>query len=76
MIRSEMIARRVVAEAIWVYQRILSPYLGSQCRFNPSCSEYTRQAVLKYGVKRGLIMGMRRLLRCRPWGGAGYDPVP
>ncbi|MBO4626325.1 MAG: membrane protein insertion efficiency factor YidD [Alphaproteobacteria bacterium] len=60
------------------YQRHISPVVGGKntCRFTPSCSEYTAQAIEKYGVLRGVRMGFRRILRCRPGGGWGYDPVP
>ena len=59
------------------YQCALSPIFGGRaaCRFTPSCSEYTRQAIEKYGVFRGCLMGVRRICRCRPGGGYGYDPV-
>ncbi|MEM7129219.1 MAG: membrane protein insertion efficiency factor YidD [Chloroflexota bacterium] len=58
------------------YQRFLSPLLGSTCRFHPSCSHYTYEAIEKYGVLRGTLMGGRRILRCHPWSPGGYDPVP
>lgn len=60
------------------YQRYVSPIIGGRnaCRFIPSCSEYTAQAIAKYGAFRGVYMGIKRILRCRPGGGCGYDPVP
>jgi putative membrane protein insertion efficiency factor len=58
------------------YQLCISPLLGPSCRFNPTCSEYARQAILKHGPFKGLYLAIRRLLRCHPWGGSGYDPVP
>jgi putative membrane protein insertion efficiency factor len=58
------------------YQACLSPTLPSSCRFYPSCSEYAYEAVDRWGVRRGTGLALRRLLRCRPWGGHGYDPVP
>ena len=58
------------------YQLCISPLLGLSCRFTPTCSEYARQAILKHGPIRGLYLAIRRLLRCHPWGGSGYDPVP
>lgn len=67
--------------ALWligVYQKYISPAIGGKCacRFTPTCSEYTKQAIEKYGVFRGCVMGVRRICRCRPGGGYGYDPVP
>ena len=58
------------------YQLCISPLLGPSCRFTPTCSEYARQAILKHGPIRGLYLAIRRLLRCHPWGGSGYDHVP
>ena len=58
------------------YQVCISPLLGPSCRFTPTCSEYARQAILKHGPFKGLYLAVRRLLRCHPWGGSGYDPVP
>jgi uncharacterized protein len=61
---------------IRAYQLILSPFVGQACRFAPSCSEYALTAIVRYGLFKGSILAMRRLLRCHPWGGSGYDPVP
>ena len=58
------------------YQASLSPALVSSCRYYPSCSAYAYDAVEKWGLWRGVKMTLRRLLRCHPWGGHGYDPVP
>lgn len=58
------------------YQRAISPYLGSNCRYTPTCSQYYIEAIRKYGPIKGNYIGIRRLLRCHPWGGHGYDPVP
>lgn len=58
------------------YQTGVSPALPSSCRYYPSCSAYAYEAVEKRGVGRGIHLAMARLLRCRPWGGCGYDPVP
>jgi len=61
---------------IRVYQWTLSPLLPRTCRFAPSCSEYAAAAVMAHGLWRGMRLAGRRLLRCHPWGGYGYDPVP
>jgi putative membrane protein insertion efficiency factor len=58
------------------YQACLSPVLPSACRFYPSCSAYAFEAVENWGVWKGGTLALRRLFRCRPWGGFGYDPVP
>jgi putative membrane protein insertion efficiency factor len=55
------------------YQKLISPILGKNCRFYPSCSEYSYQAIEKYGVPRGLIRGFWRVLRCNPWSKGGID---
>lgn len=56
------------------YQLLLSPHLGSACRFQPTCSAYAVQALQQYGAVKGTILTVHRLLRCHPWGGHGYDP--
>ena len=58
------------------YQLGISPFLGPKCRFVPSCSSYMAEAIRKYGPWKGFRMGLKRLGRCRPGGGSGYDPVP
>jgi uncharacterized protein len=61
---------------IRLYQLTLSGLFGYGCRFQPSCSEYAREALAAHGVLRGSWLALRRLARCHPWGGFGYDPVP
>ncbi|HEY9551633.1 MAG TPA: membrane protein insertion efficiency factor YidD [Prevotella sp.] len=61
---------------ILFYQRVISPYTPPSCRFTPTCSEYAREALLKHGPVKGLLLAVWRILRCNPWGGSGYDPVP
>lgn len=62
--------------AIWIYKYTLSPYFPASCRFNPSCSDYGIQALKKHGVFKGTYLTVKRIGRCHPWGGSGYDPVP
>ncbi len=62
--------------AIRLYQWLLSPLIGGHCRFQPTCSRYAAEAIRRHGGLRGGIMGLKRLARCHPWGGAGWDPVP
>ena len=68
--------RQAVALLIRGYQRLVSPLLPSSCRFHPSCSQYTLEAVTRYGVIRGGWLGLRRLSRCHPFNPGGFDPVP
>ena len=61
---------------IRAYQATLSPLLGAHCRFHPTCSQYTYEAITKYGALKGTAIGVRRLLRCHPFHAGGFDPVP
>lgn len=61
---------------IYFYKRAISPMLPPSCRFTPSCSTYAIEALKKYGPIKGLLLAIWRILRCNPWGGSGYDPVP
>jgi hypothetical protein len=67
--------RKVVIAALSFYKRFLSPFVPAACRYRPTCSEYMLEAVEKYGVRRGVWMGMLRLLRCHPFHQGGFDPV-
>ncbi len=58
------------------YKKIISPFLPHACRFSPTCSEYMIQAIQKHGILIGLWLGVKRILKCNPWGPHGYDPVP
>lgn len=58
------------------YKCFISPMLGTNCRFTPTCSEYAYDAISKYGIFKGGWLALWRLLRCNPWGGSGWDPVP
>lgn len=69
-------AEKFLLSLIRLYQITLSPFLGQQCRFTPSCSEYTRLAIERYGACRGSWLGVRRILRCQPFCAGGHDPVP
>lgn len=68
--------KQAVIFGIRVYQKTLSPILPSSCRYLPTCSQYSQDAVAKYGVFKGVWLGAKRLARCNPMGGKGYDPVP
>lgn len=68
--------RQAAIALIRLYQLTISPLLPSSCRFYPSCSEYTRQAIERYGLLGGGWLGLKRLARCHPFNPGGYDPVP
>ncbi|MBI4538528.1 MAG: membrane protein insertion efficiency factor YidD [Gemmatimonadetes bacterium] len=68
--------RGLVSGLIRFYQLAISPWTPPACRYAPSCSAYALEAVRRHGAARGLWLGLRRLLRCHPFGGSGYDPVP
>ncbi len=72
--------RRIVAlpfiGMIRFYQKCISPLTPPSCRYTPTCSQYTIEAIRKYGVLKGCWLGAKRIARCHPWGGSGYDPVP
>lgn len=61
---------------IRLYRLAISPFLGSSCRFHPSCSEYAIEALQRHGAGQGLWMALRRVARCHPWHPGGFDPVP
>jgi uncharacterized protein len=66
----------VLTAALRGYQLLVSPLLPPACRFLPTCSEYAGEAIALHGAGRGVFLALRRLARCHPWGGSGYDPVP
>lgn len=70
------IAQKTALFLISLYKSLLSPLKFPCCRFTPTCSEYARLAIQKHGVLKGFLLTCKRLLRCHPWGGSGYDPVP
>jgi len=76
MKRLSQLVRMACLALIRLYQLVLSPILGGACRYCPSCSEYTLQAVRRFGVVRGGWMGIKRIARCNPWVAGGYDPCP
>ena len=69
------ILRSLAVLPIRLYQRLISPALGQRCRYYPSCSEYAAQAIRRFGILRGLVLAVWRLLRCNPWSRGGFDPL-
>lgn len=67
---------RGAIRAIRVYQGAISPLLGANCRYFPTCSQYAAEAIQVHGVLRGTALGLRRICRCHPWSRGGFDPVP
>ena len=70
------VVKRIFKALIRLYQIAISPYLGQNCRYQPTCSEYAIQAIEKHGPLKGSWIALKRILSCGPWGGHGYDPVP
>jgi hypothetical protein len=70
-----MVARALIG-MVRVYQAAISPWLPATCRYTPSCSAYAVEALERHGAARGSWLATRRILRCHPWGGSGFDPVP
>ena len=68
--------KTAVIGLIRLYQRFLSPLLGANCRFSPTCSAYAVEAIERHGAAKGWLMSVWRIVRCNPFGGHGYDPVP
>ena len=61
---------------IRIYQVVLSPILGSSCRYQPTCSNYAIESIQQWGVIQGSVLSFKRIIKCHPWGGCGHDPVP
>lgn len=76
MRRIGQMAAKPLLGLLWLYRKGISPYLGANCRFEPSCSAYAEEALREFGGFKGGWLTLRRISRCHPWGGSGYDPVP
>lgn len=71
-----MLVSKLFLKLIRFYQHYISPLTPPACRYTPTCSQYTYEAIQKYGAIKGCWLGLKRICRCHPWGGSGYDPVP
>ena len=67
--------RKLLILPIILYQYLISPLFPGSCRFKPTCSEYAKLGILKYGFFKGVFLGIKRLSKCHPWGDSGYDPI-
>lgn len=70
------IGKKVAILPVKFYQLAISPLLGKNCRYTPTCSQYAIDAIEEWGPIKGLYLGIKRILSCHPWGGHGYDPIP
>lgn len=68
--------KKIALLLIRFYQGAISPHFPPACRYTPTCSQYAVEAITKYGIRRGGWLALKRICRCHPWGGSGYDPVP
>ncbi len=66
----------ILTPIIFIYQKLISPLLGPRCKYHPSCSNYLTQAITTHGIFKGIILGILRIIRCNPFSGGGYNPVP
>ena len=69
------ILKNIAISLINLYKYLISPLLGNNCRYLPTCSEYTKESIIKYGVVKGFWLGLKRITKCHPWGKGGYDPI-
>ena len=61
---------------ISIYQNLISPLIPARCRFTPTCSQYSKESIKKHGPFKGIVLTFKRIIKCHPWGGSGYDPIP
>lgn len=76
MSKSKIVIRKIVTLPVLFYQYTISPLFPPTCRYTPTCSEYTKEALMKHGILKGTKLSIKRISSCHPWGGSGYDPVP
>lgn len=61
---------------IYIYQNLISPLIPARCRYIPTCSQYSKESIKKHGPFKGIVLTFKRIIKCHPWGGGGYDPIP
>ena len=61
---------------IYLYQKFISPMMPASCRYTPTCSQYSKESIIKHGPFKGTYLAFKRVIKCHPWGGSGYDPIP
>ena len=66
----------ILLAMLYFYQNFISPFIPARCRFNPTCSQYSKESIIKHGPFKGFIITFKRIIKCHPWGGSGYDPIP
>ena len=71
----DKIFKNIAISLINLYKYLISPLLGNNCRYLPTCSEYTKESIIKYGVVKGFWLGLKRIAKCHPWRKGGYDPL-
>ena len=76
MVQGHKTMQTIILYLIKAYRLLLSPFFGQACRFEPSCSRYTEEAVKTHGAIKGSMLGVKRICRCHPWNEGGFDPVP
>ena len=69
------ICTKCVISLIDIYKYLISPLLGNNCRFLPTCSDYTKESIIKFGLVNGVWLSLRRIVKCHPWGKGGHDPI-
>ncbi|MFN1836090.1 membrane protein insertion efficiency factor YidD [Balneola sp. MJW-20] len=76
MISLNQIPQKILIGLVRFYQLAISPWMGKSCRYSPTCSQYTIEAIREWGAIKGSWLGLKRISSCHPWGGHGHDPVP
>ena len=72
----QKILSKMIIGLVRFYQLAISPYFPKSCRYHPTCSQYMIEAIKEWGFLKGILLGIKRILKCHPWGGHGFDPVP